>query len=167
MRNISLWSDVVFEKEVVFHEFDFETTDLEFEVSKSSIWKHTTSCDKGVFSFIVISQLWQPIELKCSQVFYFMHMYKYIKSKDWSLTITNSVQCCKNCKHHRVWHTCLVNSTTWFLVVFKMRQFRVTICSVFSLVPCTNIKIQRGAKLWKPWTGTQFHNIGALDHSLE
>ena len=30
-------------------EFDFETSDLELEVSKSSIWKHTTSCDKGVF----------------------------------------------------------------------------------------------------------------------
>ena len=46
-----LWSDVVFEKEVVFHEFDFNTSDLEFEVSKSSIWKHSTSCDKCVFFF--------------------------------------------------------------------------------------------------------------------
>ena len=27
----------VFEKEVIFHEFDFETSDLELEVSKSSI----------------------------------------------------------------------------------------------------------------------------------
>ena len=53
MRNGSLWSNVVFEKEVIFHEFDFETSDLEFEVSKSSIWKHTTLCDKGVFSFIL------------------------------------------------------------------------------------------------------------------
>ena len=34
---------------------------LDFEVSKSSFWKHTTSC-----SFIV-SQLRQPIELKFSQ----------------------------------------------------------------------------------------------------
>ena len=51
MRKGSLWSDVVFKKEVIFHEFDFETSSLEFEVSKSSIWKHTTSCDKGVFSF--------------------------------------------------------------------------------------------------------------------
>ena len=37
VRNGSLWSDVVFAKEVFFHEFDFETSDLEFEVSKSSI----------------------------------------------------------------------------------------------------------------------------------
>ena len=51
VRNGSLWSDVVFEKEVIFHEFDFETSSLEFEVTKSSIWKHTTSCDKGVFVF--------------------------------------------------------------------------------------------------------------------
>ena len=34
-----LWSNVVFEKEVIFHEFDFKTSDLDFEGSKSSIWK--------------------------------------------------------------------------------------------------------------------------------
>ena len=28
---------VVFEKDKIFHEFDFENTDLEFEVAKSSI----------------------------------------------------------------------------------------------------------------------------------
>ena len=73
VRNGSLWSDVVFEKGVNFHEFDFETSDLEFGVSKSNIWKHTTSCYNGVFSFIVISQLRRPIiELKFSQVCYFM-----------------------------------------------------------------------------------------------
>ena len=54
VRNGSLWSEVVFEKEVVFHQFDFEALDLEFEISKSSICKHTTSCDKGVFVFILI-----------------------------------------------------------------------------------------------------------------
>ena len=56
MRNGSLWNrhNVVFEKEVNFHQFDFKTSVLEFEVSKSSIWKHTTSCDKGGFSFIII-----------------------------------------------------------------------------------------------------------------
>ena len=37
------------------------TSELDFEVSESSIWKHTTSCDKGVFSSIVISQLLRPI----------------------------------------------------------------------------------------------------------
>ena len=42
---------MVFFKEVIFHEIDFETSDLELEVSKSSIWKLITSCDKGVFSF--------------------------------------------------------------------------------------------------------------------
>ena len=36
-RNSSLCSNVVFKKEVIFHEFDFETSSLEFEVSKSSI----------------------------------------------------------------------------------------------------------------------------------
>ena len=57
VRNGSLWSDVVFEKEEIFHYFDFETSSLEFEVSKSSIWKHKTLCDKGVFSCVFISQL--------------------------------------------------------------------------------------------------------------
>ena len=33
VRNGSLWGAVVFEKEVIFKEFDFETSDLEFEVS--------------------------------------------------------------------------------------------------------------------------------------
>jgi hypothetical protein len=33
-------SDVVFEKEVIFQEFDFETSSLEFEVSKSTIKAH-------------------------------------------------------------------------------------------------------------------------------
>ena len=61
-------------KKVIFHEFYFETSSLEFEVFKSSIWKPTTLSDKGVFSFIItISQLRRPIELKVSQVCYFMH----------------------------------------------------------------------------------------------
>ena len=33
----SLWSNVVFEKEVILHEFYFETSELDFEASKSSI----------------------------------------------------------------------------------------------------------------------------------
>ena len=74
VRNSSLWSDVVLETEVIFHEFDFETSSLELEVSKSTIEKHTTSCDKDVFSFWVISKLRWPNELKFSQVCYFMHM---------------------------------------------------------------------------------------------
>ena len=74
--------DIVFEKEVIFHEFDFETSSLELEVSKSNIWTHTDSCDKGVFYFIIISQLRRPIELKFSQVCYFMHMLRYTKCED-------------------------------------------------------------------------------------
>ena len=66
--NGSLLSNVVFEKEVIFQEFDFETSDLEFEVPKFSIWKHTTSFDEGVYSSIIIAQFQRPIELKLSQV---------------------------------------------------------------------------------------------------
>ena len=56
MTNCSLWGDihVVLEKEVTFIGFDFETSDVEFEISKSSIWKRTTPCGtvwKGCFFF--------------------------------------------------------------------------------------------------------------------
>ena len=40
-----------FREKVIFNEFDFDTSDLEFEVSKSSILKYTTSRDKIVFFF--------------------------------------------------------------------------------------------------------------------
>ena len=49
------------EKKVIFHEIDFETSELDIYVSKSSIWKHTSSCDNGVFSLIIISQLRRPM----------------------------------------------------------------------------------------------------------
>ena len=39
--------------EVIFHEFDFETSVIELEVSKSNIWKHTTLCDNGVFLTLI------------------------------------------------------------------------------------------------------------------
>ena len=64
MRNGSLWSGVVFEKEVIFHEFDFETSEFDILGLEIKHLKATTSCDKGVFSFIIISQLRRTIELK-------------------------------------------------------------------------------------------------------
>ena len=72
-RNGFLWSNVVFEKEVIFQECDFETSELDFEVSKSSIWKHTTSCDKGSFSFFIISNFDDQLnELKnCTGLLFF------------------------------------------------------------------------------------------------
>ena len=85
MRNGSLWSKVVFEKEVTFHELDFKTLKLDYEVPKSSIWKHTTPCDKVFFSSIIISQLRRPIKFKFSQGSYFMHMLRYTKWEDLSL----------------------------------------------------------------------------------
>ena len=93
MRNSSR-SNIVFEKEAIFHEFDFETSSLEFEVLKSSIWKHTTSCDKGIFPLIIISHFWRPIELKFSQVCYFLQMLRYTKWEDyglWQLPIVSSI----------------------------------------------------------------------------
>ena len=54
-RNGSIWSNVSFETEFFSHKIDFETSELDFEVPKPNIWKHTTLCYKGVFSSIIIS----------------------------------------------------------------------------------------------------------------
>ena len=65
----------VFEKEVIFHEFDFE---------KSSIWKHITSCDKVFFPFfrLISRNFDNQFELKFSQVWYVMYMLRYSKWED-------------------------------------------------------------------------------------
>ena len=49
------------------------------EVSNSRHLKAHNLCDKGVFSFIIFSQLWQPIELKFSQVCFLMHMLSQVR----------------------------------------------------------------------------------------
>ena len=94
MRNGSLWSDKVFKKEVNFHKFDLKTSELDFEVSKFSIWKHTATCDKGVFSFIIILQLRRPIELKFSPACYLMHCWETLLSEKtglWQVPIVSNV----------------------------------------------------------------------------
>ena len=55
MRNGSLWSTAFFETEVIFHEFDFETSDLEFEVSKSSILNAHNFVRQGCFYLSLLS----------------------------------------------------------------------------------------------------------------
>ena len=51
MRNGSLGSDIVFEKKVIFHEFDFETSSLEFEVFEIKHLKAHNSVRQGCFYF--------------------------------------------------------------------------------------------------------------------
>ena len=54
MRNGPFWSNVVFEKEVIFHYniIWISFRDLDFEIPKLNIWEHKTSCDdKGIFYF--------------------------------------------------------------------------------------------------------------------
>ena len=83
-KNGSLWSDVVFEKEVISHSniwIEFETS---AEVSNSSILKeHTTCVTLGVFSSIILSQLRRPIEFKLTHVYYFMHLLRCEKTCLW------------------------------------------------------------------------------------
>ena len=76
---------------VIFHEFDFETSDLEFEDSKSSNWRHTTTCGKGVFFLLFLSR--NLDDLLSSNFHRFFILLRYTKREDWSLTITNGVQC--------------------------------------------------------------------------
>ena len=91
MRNDSIWSRPikVFEKEVFSHSNNGRPQLKPF----IRHLEHTNLCNKGVFSFIIISQLWRPIKLKFSQVWYLVHMLRYTKWEDWSLTITKGVQC--------------------------------------------------------------------------
>ena len=51
----SFWSDIVFEKEVIFLEFDFETSELVFEVLKSSICKAHKFVWRGCFFLPLLS----------------------------------------------------------------------------------------------------------------
>ena len=94
MRNGSLWSDIVFEKEVFFHEFDFETSCLELEISKSSIWTHTISCDKGVF---FISVLCRNFDDRLSSIFHRLVILcicwdtTSVKTSLWQLPIVSTV----------------------------------------------------------------------------
>ena len=75
---------------VIIFEFEFETS---AEVSNSNIWKHTTSCDKAGFSFIILSQLRWPIEFKFSRVCYFCICWDTPSEKTglWQLPIVSSV----------------------------------------------------------------------------
>ena len=90
MRNSSLWSAIVFEKQVFSHEFDFETSDLEIKHlnAHNFVWQGCLTFS----SFIIISQVWWPIELKCSQVCYFMHFYVQINQL-WRLIFDNYRYC--------------------------------------------------------------------------
>ena len=87
-------------------EFDSETSELDFEVPKSSIWKHTTSRDNGVFFLsIIISQLWQPIKFKFSQVCSFVCYWDTPSEKTglWQ-PIVSSVFNSRKLVHMYAWH---------------------------------------------------------------
>ena len=90
-------SDKVFEKEVICHEFDFKTSDLEFEVPKSSIWKHTTSCDHGATQVFFLSLISRDFEDWLSSNFHrFVILFicwdtSTVKTSLWQLPIVSIV----------------------------------------------------------------------------
>ena len=69
---------------------NFETSESDFGVSKSSIWKYTTCETRAFFLPIFSRYFYDQFEVKFSQVYYFMHIM--VRHTRWSLTITNSVQ---------------------------------------------------------------------------
>ena len=80
-------------KEVILRNFPWiGFRDLRFRMWGLEI-KHLKAhiCDKGVFYFIIISQLWRPIEFKFSQVCYFVHMLRCETTGLWQLPIVSSV----------------------------------------------------------------------------
>ena len=112
MRNGSLWSDVVFEKEAIFHEFDFETSNSELQVPKSSIWKHTTSCDYAFFSF---------------------HYYLALLTTDWAQLLTGLL--CWDTQREKtgLWQLPIVYT------VFNLKQGTSSLQSAFVMcVQCLN-----------------------------
>ena len=101
MRNGSLWREVVFEKEVFFHEFDFGTSDLEFWGLEIKHLKSAQLCvsDKGVFSFIIISQLRR--QMNSSLLFWdtptSIHVCwdtPTVKTSLWQLPIVSIIESC-------------------------------------------------------------------------
>ena len=97
VRNGSLWSSVVFEKEVIFHEFDLETSDSEFEVSKSSIWKRATLCDHGATRVFFLSLISCNFDDRLSSNFHRFVILcicwdtPTLKTSLWQLAIVSSV----------------------------------------------------------------------------
>ena len=69
MRNCSLWSNIVFEKEVISHSNvkRLQAWSLWYKASEK---KHTNLCNKGVFSVIILLLLRRPIEPKFSPICY-------------------------------------------------------------------------------------------------
>ena len=114
--NGSLWSNVVFGKEVIFHEFDFETSELDFEVSKSSIWKHTTLFDIGVFSYYYYLA---TSTTSWAQIFTGLLCYTYVKIHQVRKLVLDIYQLCPACLIHN-----------------KSQHGSTTIC-IFKLTPCS------------------------------
>ena len=97
--------------------FESEAASELVTTARASIWKHTTSCDKGVFSVVLISQLQWPIELKLSQVCYFMHMLGYKRMYTrweyglWQLSkVSSAFEVIKNCLKYKVEQWANVNN---------------------------------------------------------
>ena len=78
----------------LFIESDFETSNFEFEVSKSSIWKHTTSCDHSatrVFFLSLISRIFNDRHL--TQIHRFF-IYAFIEIHQlWRIVFDNYQWC--------------------------------------------------------------------------
>ena len=88
VENDPFWSNIVFEKEVISSLYNKTLLARSLLLLSESTQIFS---NKGVFSFIILSHLWWPIEPKFSQDCYLMVMMGCTKWEDWSLTITKPV----------------------------------------------------------------------------
>ena len=88
---------------------------------------------QGCFFFHYFSQLRRPIGLRFSQVCYFMHIVRYTKWEDWSLTITNIVHCLKVWKWYDVW---LLRIFPAFVILFLFSKLGISITSKYIFRVC-------------------------------
>ena len=87
MRKGSLWSIVVFKKEVIFHKFDFETCCWN-QASESTQLGVTMEVTR-VFFLPLLSRNFDANWVQIFLGLLFCALLRYTKWEEWSLTITN------------------------------------------------------------------------------
>ena len=114
-----------FWEEVISHLSIWIELEISAEVANSRHLKAYNFCDT------ILSQLRWPFESNFSQVCYFVHMLRYTKWEDWSLTITNSVQCLWSYPYYPDWNNILLSQSGPLLSQIRMVlvcPHRVTSC---------------------------------------
>ena len=134
MRNGCLWRDGVFEKksncpQIWFLNLRFRIWSLKIKHLKAHnfVWPWCDDVTRVFFSFISISQLRWPIELKKLQVCYFMHVEIH---QLWRLVFDNYQQCPVSLTNFLkiIKHYWLPKKIPFYIVKFLLK-----VCKSFSI----------------------------------